>query len=94
MRRETASAYLKAAGIAVRGRGGSPAKPATSPEVITGARATRNAVGAEQKVAEAVVRTTEAAATVVHVPNAERRPDALELRDCPYSGQEPGSRHK
>jgi transposase len=35
VRRETASAYLKAAGIAVRGRGGSAPKPATSAEVIT-----------------------------------------------------------
>jgi hypothetical protein len=35
VRRETASEYLRAAGISVRGRGGSPAKPATSPEVIT-----------------------------------------------------------
>jgi transposase len=34
VRRETASAYLKAAGIEVRGHGGKP-KPATSPEVIT-----------------------------------------------------------
>src|SRR5690242_9920197 len=33
VRRETASEYLKAAGIAIRGRGG--AKPATSGEVIT-----------------------------------------------------------
>ena len=35
VRRETASAYLKAAGIAVRGRGGAAPKPATSAEVIT-----------------------------------------------------------
>lgn len=35
MRRETASAYLKAAGIDVRGHGGAKPKPATSPEVIT-----------------------------------------------------------
>ena len=35
VRRETASAYLKAAGIAVRGQGGAEPKPATSPEVIT-----------------------------------------------------------
>jgi len=41
VRRETASAYLKAAGIPVRGRGGRPtvwpppAKPATTPEVST-----------------------------------------------------------
>lgn len=34
VRRETASAYLKAAGIDVRGRGGAKPKPATSPEVI------------------------------------------------------------
>jgi hypothetical protein len=35
VRRETASEYLRAAGVAIRGRGGSPPKPATSPEVIT-----------------------------------------------------------
>ncbi len=35
VRRETASAYLKAAGIDVRGRGGAPPKPATSLGVIT-----------------------------------------------------------
>jgi hypothetical protein len=35
VRRETASDYLRAAGIAIRGRGGSPPKPATSAEVIT-----------------------------------------------------------
>src|SRR5678816_4600787 len=35
VRRETASEYLRAAGIAIRGRGGSPPKPATLPEVIT-----------------------------------------------------------
>lgn len=35
VRRETASEYLRAAGIPVRGRGGSPPKPATSGEVIT-----------------------------------------------------------
>jgi len=35
VRRETASEYLRAAGIAVRGRGGSPPKPATSGPVIT-----------------------------------------------------------
>lgn len=35
VRRETASAYLKAAGIEVRGRGGGKPKPATSVEVIT-----------------------------------------------------------
>jgi len=39
VRRETASAYLKAAGIPVRGRGGRPtvwsANPATTPEVST-----------------------------------------------------------
>ena len=35
VRRETASAYLKAAGIDVRGRGGAKPKPATSGEVIT-----------------------------------------------------------
>ena len=37
VRRETASAYLKAAGIEVRGRGGGKAKPATSESVITDA---------------------------------------------------------
>ena len=35
VRRETASEYLRAAGIGVRGRGGSPPNPATSSEVIT-----------------------------------------------------------
>jgi transposase len=35
VRRETASGYLKAAGIAVRGRGGGPANPATLDPVIT-----------------------------------------------------------
>lgn len=35
VRRETASAYLKAAGIDVRGHGGAKPKPATSREVIT-----------------------------------------------------------
>lgn len=35
VRRETASGYLKAAGIAVRSQGGGVAKPATSSEVIT-----------------------------------------------------------
>ena len=43
MRRETASAYLKAAGIDVRGQGGAWAKPATSPEVITDPAAARPA---------------------------------------------------
>src|SRR5690242_19594215 len=35
VRRETAGEYLRAADIAVRGRGGSPPKTATSQEVIT-----------------------------------------------------------
>ncbi|HUS29612.1 MAG TPA: IS21 family transposase [Kofleriaceae bacterium] len=35
VRRETASDYLRAAGIAIRSRGGAPPKPATSAEVIT-----------------------------------------------------------
>jgi transposase len=35
VRRETASAYLKAAGIEVRGRGGSKSRPAASPQAIT-----------------------------------------------------------
>ena len=35
VRRETASAYLKAAGIDVSGHGGAKPKPATSGEVIT-----------------------------------------------------------
>src|SRR5438045_1942880 len=35
VRRETASDYLRAAGIAIRGRGGAPPKPATSEQVIT-----------------------------------------------------------
>lgn len=35
VRRETASAYLKAAGVLVRGRGGRVSKPATSTEVST-----------------------------------------------------------
>jgi len=35
VRRETASAYLKAAGIDVRGHGGAKRKPATLVEVIT-----------------------------------------------------------
>jgi len=35
VRRETASRYLKAAGLEVRGRGGGPPKPATLPGVIT-----------------------------------------------------------
>jgi transposase len=35
VRRETASAYLKAAGIEIRGHGGAKPKPATLPEVIT-----------------------------------------------------------
>jgi transposase len=35
IRRETASSYLKAAGIEVRGHGGAKPKPATSSEVIT-----------------------------------------------------------
>jgi transposase len=35
VRRETASEYLRAAGIAVRGRGGAAAKPASSVEAIT-----------------------------------------------------------
>jgi transposase len=46
VRRETASAYLKAAGIAVRGRGGSPPKPATLPEVITDSAAAKPATPA------------------------------------------------
>jgi hypothetical protein len=46
VRRETASAYLKAAGIAVRGRGGSPPKPATSAEVITDSAAAKPATPA------------------------------------------------
>ena len=35
VRRETASEYLRAAGVAIRGRGGAPPKPATSESVIT-----------------------------------------------------------
>jgi hypothetical protein len=35
VRRETASAYLKAMGVEVRGHGGAKSKPATSAEVIT-----------------------------------------------------------
>jgi transposase len=47
VRRETASEYLRAAGIAVRGRGGSPAKPATAPEVITDPAAAKPATSPE-----------------------------------------------
>jgi hypothetical protein len=47
VRRETASAYLKAAGIEVRGRGGARAKPATSGEVITDPAAPKPATSGE-----------------------------------------------
>src|SRR5687767_10396133 len=47
VRRETASEYLRAAGIAVRGRGGGPAKPATSPEAITDLAAAKPATSPE-----------------------------------------------
>ncbi|HLL21585.1 MAG TPA: IS21 family transposase, partial [Kofleriaceae bacterium] len=47
VRRETASAYLKAAGIEVRGRGGGKPKPATSAELITDPAASKPATSAE-----------------------------------------------
>jgi len=47
VRRETASAYLKAAGIEVRGRGGAKPKPATSAEVITDSSEPKPATSAE-----------------------------------------------
>ena len=47
MRRETASSYLKAAGIDVRGRGGGKPKPATLPEVITDSAVSKPASSAE-----------------------------------------------
>jgi transposase len=46
VRRETASAYLKAAGIEVRGRGGAKPKPATLAEVITDSVASKPASSA------------------------------------------------
>ncbi len=47
VRRETASSYLKAAGIDVRGRGGGKPKPATLPEVITDSAVSKPASSAE-----------------------------------------------
>lgn len=47
VRRETASAYLKAAGIEVRGRGGSAPKPASSAEVITDSDTSKPATSGE-----------------------------------------------
>src|SRR5438067_10176232 len=47
VRRETASAYLKAAGIDVRGQGGAKPKPATLPEVITDSDHSKPATSAE-----------------------------------------------
>src|SRR3954467_7456363 len=51
VRRETASAYLKAAGVAVRGRGGWrgewPAKAAITPEVSTDPDSSKPAIPAE-----------------------------------------------
>jgi len=47
VRRETASGYLKAAGIEVRGHGGAKPKPATSPEVITDSANSKPATSAE-----------------------------------------------
>lgn len=47
VRRETASEYLRAAGIPVRGRGGSPPKPATSEPVITDPERSKPATLAE-----------------------------------------------
>jgi transposase len=51
VRRETASAYLKAAGVAVRRRGGRqgewPAKPATTPEVSTDPEPSKPAISGE-----------------------------------------------
>src|SRR3954468_18617460 len=47
VRRETASSYLKAAGIDVRGRGGAKPKPATLPEVITDPVTSKPASSAE-----------------------------------------------
>src|SRR5262245_9209642 len=41
--RETANENLRAAGIAVRGRGGAASNPATSPEVITDPAASKPA---------------------------------------------------
>jgi transposase len=54
VRRETASEYLKAAGIPVRGRGGRPRlwppppKPATTPEVSTDSGAAKPAISGEE----------------------------------------------
>jgi transposase len=51
VRRETASAYLRAAGVAVRRRGGRrgewPAKPATTPEVSTDPEPSKPAISGE-----------------------------------------------
>lgn len=47
VRRETASAYLKAAGVEVRGHGGAKSKPATSAEVITDPAAPKPATSLE-----------------------------------------------
>lgn len=47
VRRETASEYLKAAGIAGRGRGGAAPKSATAPEAITDPAAPKPATAPE-----------------------------------------------
>jgi transposase len=82
VRRETASAYLKAAGIPVRGRGGRPRvwppKPATTPEVSTDSRskpAIFEAVSTDSEQAKPATRA-EVSTDSAPVPRPSRAPSA------------------
>jgi hypothetical protein len=58
VRRETASEYLKATGVPVRGRGGRPRvwppKPATTPEVSTDSDVAKPAISGEVSATYAI----------------------------------------
>src|SRR5687768_8945503 len=82
VRRETASAYLKAAGIPVRGRGGRPRvwppKPATTPEVSTDSRskpAIFEEVSTDSEQAKPATRA-EVSTDAAPVPRPSRAPSA------------------
>lgn len=80
VRRETASSYLKAAGVAVRGHGGRPreAKPATSGEVST-----------DPESEPAIGVSTDSGAKAATLPGVSTDPEALPGRSPSASACEP-----
>lgn len=80
VRRETASSYLKAAGVAVRGRGGQPreSKPATSGEVST-----------DRRSKPAIEVSTDSGSKPATLPGVSTDPEALPERAPSASACEP-----